>query len=270
MKTIATLLLTVLAALPAGAADLPNWDSGAYQYDAAGNIIRVGDDWYAYDRFGRLAHATAKTALSPSNAQDFVYDRWGNATLWQTAPSPGGEQLFTVDTNTNRTTKVCVGARCTSYGYDEAGRQVAGAGGTYRWDAAGMMTEANLVGRHEQYVYDANDERVVTISATRQTRLHTLRDLSNKVTREAVYDDAAQQWRWSKDYVYVGGRLFASFTDSSTSPTRHYHADHLGTARLVTDSQGYKLSRHTYWPFGQEAPGSEADASPATSATPTA
>jgi len=259
MKTIATLLLFALAALPALAADPPNFDSGAYQYDAAGNIIRVGADWYAYDAFGRLAEATAKTPASPTNHQQFSYDPYGNATRWVTTPGPGGEQVFTVDTTTNRTTQVCFGGRCVASSYDAAGRQITGSGGTFQWDAVGMMTEANLPNRHEQYVYDANDERIVTISATTQTRLHTLRDLANKPVREVVHDDAADTWKWSKDYVYLGSALFAAYVagEPGTAPQRHYHLDHLGTPRLITDSGGYELSRHTYWPFGQEAPGSK-------------
>jgi RHS repeat-associated protein len=33
---------------------------------------------------------------------------------------------------------------------------------------------------------------------------------------------------------------------------RHYHLDHLGSPRLVTDSAGVKLFGHTFLPYGEE------------------
>ena len=34
---------------------------------------------------------------------------------------------------------------------------------------------------------------------------------------------------------------------------QHFHLDHLGTPRLITDGAGSEISRHTYFPFGEEA-----------------
>jgi RHS repeat-associated protein len=34
---------------------------------------------------------------------------------------------------------------------------------------------------------------------------------------------------------------------------QHFHLDHLGTPRLITNSAGAENSRHTYFPFGEEA-----------------
>lgn len=41
---------------------------------------------------------------------------------------------------------------------------------------------------------------------------------------------------------------------------RHFHLDHLGTPRLITDAGGSEISRHTYLPFGEEANPSTAQA----------
>jgi len=231
-------------------------DSGTYTYDPSGNITNVGDDHYEYDRFGRLTNATAKTAEYPTNAQIFTYDRYGNMTTMTTS---GGLQRFTefaVVPATNRVSGPCTSPSCVRAEYDDAGNEI----GRYQWDAAGMMTEANLTGRQEQYVYDANDERIATVSLSAQTTLYTLRGPGNEVDREFTHDDTqAGLWKWSKDYVYRGGKLFAAWVAGETQmePTRHYHDDHLGTARLITDGQGYKLSEHTYFPFGSEASGSD-------------
>src|SRR5262249_3857655 len=42
-----------------------------------------------------------------------------------------------------------------------------------------------------------------------------------------------------------------------TRPNRHYHVDHLGSPRLITDASGHKLAADFYLPFGGEAPGQE-------------
>jgi RHS repeat-associated protein len=34
---------------------------------------------------------------------------------------------------------------------------------------------------------------------------------------------------------------------------RHFHTDHLGTPRLITDDNGHRISEHDYFPFGVEA-----------------
>jgi len=41
---------------------------------------------------------------------------------------------------------------------------------------------------------------------------------------------------------------------SLTESFEFYHQDHLGSIRLVTNSQGAVVSRHDYLPFGEEVP----------------
>jgi RHS protein len=36
------------------------------------------------------------------------------------------------------------------------------------------------------------------------------------------------------------------------SPIHHFHLDHLGTPRLITDQAGNRVAFHSYYPFGQE------------------
>ena len=62
-------------------------------------------------------------------------------------------------------------------------------------------------------------------------------------------DEAKGGWLWKKDYVWRDGKIAAS---ESPEGRRYYHLDHLGTPRLVTDASGAQVSRHDYFPFGQE------------------
>jgi RHS repeat-associated protein len=81
----------------------------------------------------------------------------------------------------------------------------------------------------------------------------TLRGLGNQVLREykVIGGDQINHWRWNKDYIYYSGRLLAS---EAPTGLRHYHLDHLGTPRLITDSAGNAIGpAYQYFPFGEEA-----------------
>lgn len=66
-------------------------------------------------------------------------------------------------------------------------------------------------------------------------------------------------WTWRLDRFYGGGQLLAGDRQSwrYTQHTsiyyggeRHYHLDHLGSVRMVSDSDGRSLSLDDYYPFG--------------------
>jgi RHS repeat-associated protein len=63
-------------------------------------------------------------------------------------------------------------------------------------------------------------------------------------------------WTWVQDYVYRDGAHLATVDSSGT---RHFHLDHLGTVRLITNSSGSQVALHTYYPFGQEATSTSQD-----------
>jgi len=261
------------------AADGIAWSSGEYAYDGVGNIKQVGNDVYRYDAMGRLSEATAGTVQTPSvappiNRQVFAYDQYGNLkSITTTTRDPQSSAQspvplnfvrgFAVNPATNQLDGQCDGQpdQCLAGTYDPAGsgnQTGLDTAGQYTWDALGMMT--TMAHRGEQYVYDANDERIVTIDTINaSTARYTLRGMDNKVTRELIFVPSSNTWALAKDYVYRGGALIASFSSTQTEPDRHYHLDHLGSTRVVTDGTGIRLATHTYWPFGLEADGSETD-----------
>lgn len=83
-------------------------------------------------------------------------------------------------------------------------------------------------------------------------------------TSGTVYEYAVRQfeahisWSTTKDSIYRAGQLLATVMPDNT--IRHYHLDHLGTPSLITGPTGAMLAHHTYFPFGEEIPGSTADA----------
>ena len=78
----------------------------------------------------------------------------------------------------------------------------------------------------------------------------TARGLDGKPLREYTYNGSS--WSWSKDYIWRQGKAPAVIDSAGT---RHFALDHLGTVRLITNSDTGKTvwGYHAYYPFGEEA-----------------
>ena len=238
-------------------------------YDGAGNISAMGNDVYRYDSAGRLLTATVD---NPNNTMSYTYDSFGNRTSAtggaNAAKCVGGtdcDKPITVNPATNHLTgsgSPCVDDAGNVVGqgvcYDAAGNlNRLDAGTTFTYDAMSMVSSDSVA--NAQYIYTADNERIAVYGLGTWT--WTLRDLANHPLREFTSSDTATTWgtanlTWTRDYVWRGNALLAS--EARTSPadptivTEHFHLDHLGTPRLVTNGSGGKVGVHSYYPFGGE------------------
>ncbi len=228
------------------------WNTGSYTYDGSGNIVTIGDtsgydDLYRYDKVNRLTRAYVRDqATGDSTRQDYTYDVFGNMTEVKTWPVGGGSQTTTIAVNANTN-------RLSVAGYDASGNMTSWGSDAYTYDTANSMTEQN--GRWF-FLYNFSGERVATIDwqgsiATRQVDF-TIRGPGNQVlsTFNLVGEDQSGNWTHEMDYIWMGRRLLG--TEDGSGVQQHYHTDHLGSIRLVTDSLGAKVSEHEYLPYGEE------------------
>ncbi|HSY52626.1 MAG TPA: RHS repeat-associated core domain-containing protein [Thermoanaerobaculia bacterium] len=270
---IRRVLLLVLAVVTCNAAAFAqgcpsgaSWCSGTYAYDAMGNIRAIGADTYIYDTAGRLVSGTAdlqRTGIL--SRQDYGYDTFGNRTSASRVAGSvdclgGCEQSPAIDPVTNHITG-------NSAVYDAAGNLISITNtvnstsftSTYVYDSAGSMAQATAGSDVRQFIYTADDERIATRNG--QSWTWTVRGPDNKVLREFTslepngspgLPTTARQW--SKDYVWRDGLLLASVSASTSGPpiTEHFHLDHLGTPRLVSNDNGVQMAIHAYYPFGAE------------------
>jgi RHS repeat-associated protein len=137
----------------------------------------------------------------------------------------------------------------------------------FTYDALNMMTRAqsaSIPAPHVEYIYTADDERIAVRDLATGGWRWTLRDASGKVLRELTSRNASDgslgtaSWTWTRDNVWRDSLLLASRQrDPHTSAitTYHYHLDHLGTPRQVTDDAKMIVGRHSYHPFGPTVPG---------------
>jgi RHS repeat-associated protein len=234
-----------------------------YVYDGAGNVVSLvnsglGTEQYAYDSVGRLTSATAGVA----NGQTYQFDAFGNRT---TVTTSGGlctgnavcaqNGVYKPGTN-HLTDDPQLTANLATY--DAAGNLVVYGADEYKFDAAGMFSRSQVGVQNQQYLHTAADERIAIYDGAANWRW-TLRGEDGKVLREFTSTNSGTTLgtanrQWVKDYVWRDGLLLATEnrTVSGTVVKLHYHLDHLGTPRLVTNGEGAKVSTHTYHAFGVE------------------
>jgi len=244
------LTLAVLVHAVCAVAQTSPWSSGAYVYDGAGNIKRIGADYYIYDMAGRLIQGSADKERTGANSyQLYTYDTYGNRTTASTfgVGCIGGCGAFLDINELNH-------IRTTSHGasYDGGGNLTQFDNYQYSYDAVQMMSRIRLPNTtlDNQYIYTADDQRLATFIAPGQWRF-TVRDLDGKILREVTASEGSPAlWSWDRDHVFRDGLLMATVLPSNL--TQHYHLDHLGTPKLVTGNGGVKLGVHAYYPFGEE------------------
>ena len=247
---------------------------GAYRYDGAGNIWGIGADRFAYDAASRLVESSF-SAGGILQTSSYTYDAADNM---RTRTHNGSTLSYSIDMVRNR----LLGNQPQDVFYDAAGNidQVGFVnGGADPWvelefDPFGLQTgflqQRDCAGGEQSpcyqsifyYLYGPRDHRYLDFQVFGQERRVKIRDLDGKVLREFTVNgwgyegqtpgDEGERWVFQKDYIYGPRGLIATRADGGVK--RFFHADHLGSPRVITDAAGAVRGRHNYFPFGTEAP----------------
>jgi RHS repeat-associated protein len=217
-----------------------------YTFDNNDNITQLVNGWrdtssawhsetesYGYDGLDRL---TSGSCTSWSHT--YSYDKMGNRTA---------KDAITYTINTvNEVTALSDG---TSLVYDDNGNRTQKNKGTDTWDYTYdyenrlKKVEKNSV-ILEEYVYNGDGERLqITENSVTSTYIRSGLD----ILYEENNNGTAQ-------YIYGPPGLLAKRTTlNQETSTYYYHTDHLGSTRLVTDSNKNIVSAMTYHPFGMSS-----------------
>jgi RHS repeat-associated protein len=186
---------------------------------------------YLYDGANRLLQA-AENSAAPSTpgcvdgnanwCETYGYDAFGNRRITaRTKLTPSAVEAASYSSATNRIAD-------SGWSYDAAGNILTDPlSGTYAYDAENRQKSAVVTGSGTtQYSYDGDGRRVV----------------SNGLNGQTVFVYDAQ------------GGLAAEYTaiPQPAVNTEYFTVDHLGSTRMVTDSQGNCVERHDYLSFGPE------------------
>jgi len=227
-------------------------------------------DEYRYDRVSRLREANLKS-FSPIKNQKYDFDAYGNLVRVTTGSTVenfhvctnGPTQPHEYCQNQSPTNRLLDGA------YDEAGNLTQWGNLKYEFDLLNTLhfTLSDSGGGWE-FIYNADDERVLAFQTGGTQTIWTLRDLQGQVLRR-VATEVGIQYTTSiqTDYIRRGTLLLGAITTSEGGPvewlsestsfgtgtTRHFALDHLGSVRLISSATGTTIGKHTYYPFGREA-----------------
>jgi RHS repeat-associated protein len=252
---------SVLRLVPGPKVAPPTWSSGTYAYDGAGNITQIGfgtgsdtngdgkSSAYVYDGSSRLVTAAMENA-NGLVGETYTYDPFGNMTQ-RTRKINSGNTVTTpigVTTGTNRLSSAL---------YDAGGNVTSPDGtsvDTYVYDPMNMQVQHVTSSGKDDYVYTADDERIGAFHGDKW--VWSIRDLQGHVLREYQSSDGRvtnwATWVWLEDYVYRDGQLLGGERPGEEGGRRHYHLDHLGSPRLITNDAGGAISLHDYAPYGTE------------------
>lgn len=225
-------------------------DLGPYTFDSARNVTGIGQDQFFYDRIGRLVRADLALGAT-TKTQHYTYDRFSNLTAVTLVGGAAGDQHATpVNPATNRLVN--------GVEYDQAGNQTSATWGAFRaFDAFNQMVVEYGTGINRSMLYTASDERLAVRDQMANQTTWSLRGVGNEVLRQVAGPISSGSWSWKKDYVYRGGSLLAAVIPAgSGTTTEHFHLDHLGSTRLVTNALGAATGPvMKYWPYGDVAEG---------------
>ncbi|MCP5119228.1 MAG: hypothetical protein GY953_51155, partial [bacterium] len=125
------------------------------------------------------------------------------------------------------------------------------------YDAFDMQTAyvENPEGQNMNFlsVYGPGDYRIATLDSLTGERTVTLRDMGARVLREWTVQGfgSAADLVHQKDYLYGPTGMWAS--RKNAGEIHYYHRDHLGSTRTITDSNGNRVGRRDFFPYGHDA-----------------
>ncbi len=192
---------------------------------------------YGYDSLYRLTVASTTFASSTPYKHAFAYTPIGNISAMSTTSGATTTYTYAETGYTNPHAPTAIGG--TTLTYDTNGNVTVNGQTAYTWDYRNRMTATGKGGATTTYAYDHTYERVKKVSTTTTTWYPS--DLYSK------------EGSTTTRFIYGNGELLATVEGNGTATsTRYYHADHLGSTRLVTDSSGVGKQALDYYPYGSQ------------------
>lgn len=211
-----------------------------YGYDAAGQVLTMTQGtpsnlttYYTYDALNRLV------GVSGAQNQSFTYNAIGNLMsnslfggAYTYGPSVSGCSASTPTTKPHAVKT----ANGKTYTYDCNGNVTNDGVRAYTWDSQNRLTQIVSGTTTTTFTYGPGEQRLQKISGGVTTNY-----FSNLVEQVGTTD---------VQYYYAGPILVAKKEGANKT---FYHADRLGSIRLLTNSTGGEAQEYNYQPFGTQS-----------------
>ncbi len=249
----------------------------SYTYDVANRLTNVANPngttaTYSFDEANRVTSINHRTAANATLiGLQYTYNKVGNRTymvdgsgttaytyddlqrLTNVTYPNGDTTSYAYDAMGNRTS-MTVNGTTTSYSYDAADRLTNVGGTSVTWDANGsMLTKGGTTYTYDTlgrltgltggmaFTYDGDGKRQTqTVSGTTTSYIYDI-GVSNAQVLQETTGTAASLYTYGLDRIAMIG--------SNGAPT-YYHADALGSPRVLTEASGASVATYTYDAFG--------------------
>lgn len=216
-----------------------------YTYDRRGNVTSKSnlylqrEQYYQYDAFNRLVNwEYADSKQNTYYSRGYQYDVYGNLL------SKTGQEQFEVEPSGLLKGKMV---------YDANGNLISGKGRKIRWSRFNKATYINDNGDVVRFEYGSEQERVkqrtgqtTTIYISSEYKVVTSVDAKG---REIV----SMHHRFLADNQMVAEHIKTLISDQKQiDKTAYFHTDALGSAELISDTNGVIQIERGYTPFGEQ------------------
>lgn len=225
-----------------------------YTLDATGRRMSITEESgrtvvYEYDSLYRLLAERITDATFGNRTIEYTYDSVGNR-LTRT-DSEDGTTTYLYDSNDRLLTETTAGVT-TTYTYDANGNTLTkfvdtNNQTTYRWNAENRLISATIVAdsvtTELSYKYDADGLRVeATVDG------ETLRSLLDK---NSEYAQVVVEYLPSGEIQAAYTRGYELISATRNNEQAFYHADAIGTIRIMTGADGTVVNSYIYDAFGR-------------------
>jgi RHS repeat-associated protein len=204
--------------------------------------------------YSATGNITAITDANTESQQTFAYDPLSRL---QSAAGTYGDLAYSYDAIGNRLSKTAntsnTNTVVTQYDYLAGSHHL------------GNISIGDIVQKNSQFSHFNQARRMSTLvdaNTTTHYRYNWQGLRTSKSNQQAtthyhygpgglLIAESDAQGSWQKEYIYFNGRLIAMIDYSTASAQTYYaHNDHLGTPKLLTNSQAKPVWQASYTPFG--------------------
>ena len=201
-----------------------------YEYDQnyAHRVKRIGNRYYSYDENGNVILEQDEPITTQDEQRYEIHEL--------------GENLYGVE-----------------YGWaleNEEEQNKVGSSGIYkrryRWNERNLMQESSENRQSVYYRYGADGQRALKSSNQSET-------LYFNTMWSRLHNSSAYNTERESKHIYLGSERLVTRTNGAGTQgntytaqvsTYYYHSDHLGSAQLITDTEGKEYERIEYTPYG--------------------